>query len=56
MNDGPMSDGDVIAQHTFQFVGQVEDRIVLNVRVVADDDAVDVPAEHGVKPNAGEIA
>ena len=56
VNDGGMAYGDVIAQDTGEVVRQMQDGVVLDVRVVADDDAVDVAPEHGVAPDARVIA
>ena len=52
VNDGGMTDGDVIAQETGKLVGQMQHGIVLDISVVADDDAVDVAPEDGIAPNA----
>jgi hypothetical protein len=51
-----MPDGDIIADQTGELIGEVHDGVVLNIGVVADNDAVDVPAEHGIVPDTREIA
>jgi len=43
--------GHVIAQPAGELVRQVQHRVVLDVGMVAHDDAVDVPAQNGVVPN-----
>ena len=55
MNDGAMANGDVITQDAEEVVRQMQDRVVLDVRVVADGDAVDVAPQHRVAPDAGII-
>src|SRR6266567_5961536 len=51
-----MTDGDVAAEDTGEVVGQMQNRIVLNVGVIADNNAVNVASEHCVVPNARTIA
>src|SRR4051812_41625688 len=51
-----MSDGDVVSHDARKGVSEMNDGVVLNISMVADDDAVDVAAKHGVIPNAGMIA
>ena len=46
----------VVADEAGQIVGQMHHGVVLNVRVAADDDAVDVAAQDGVVPDAGALA
>ena len=53
VDNGAMADGDVIAHQAGQFIGQVEHGVVLDVGMVADDDAVDVAAQDGIIPDAG---
>lgn len=55
MNDRGMADGYVTAQDAGKLIGQVDDTIVLDVGMVADDDAIDIRAGNGVVPNAGVI-
>ena len=56
VDDGGVADGDVIADDAGVVIGEVEDGVVLNLRVMADDDAVDVAAQNGVIPDAGMVA
>lgn len=56
MNYGRVADGYVIADDAGIIVGEVEHGVVLDVGVVADDDAVDVTAGNGVVPDAGVVA
>ena len=56
VKDGAVTDGDVVAEQAGKIIGQMEDGIVLDVAVVADDDAVDVGSRDGVVPDAGMIA
>ena len=53
VNDGTMTNGNIMAHDTEAVVRQVQDGVVLDVRVVADDDAIEVTTEHGVAPDAG---
>ncbi len=53
MHDGAVADGDPVAKHTGIIIRQVQDRVVLNIRVMADDNAVDVAAQHRAVPDAG---
>lgn len=56
VDDGGMADGDVAANDRAEVVGQVNHGVVLDVRVIADDDAVDVTPQHGSVPDARVIA
>lgn len=51
-----MAHCDPISDQAGQFVGQMNNCIVLDVRVVADFDSVDVSSDNGVVPDAGMIA
>jgi hypothetical protein len=55
MNDGDMANSDVIAHDTREIVRQVQDGVVLDIRMVSDDNAVEVTPEHGVAPDAGVL-
>ena len=55
MNDGDMANSDIIAHNTGEIVRQVQDGVVLDIRMVSDDNAVEVPPEHGVAPDAGVL-
>jgi len=44
-----------VTHQTGKFVSQVEHGVVLDVGVVADDDAVDVTTDDGVIPNTGLV-
>ena len=50
---GFVTDGHQLADERAVVVGEVDDRAVLHVGARADDDAIDVAAEHGLKPHAG---
>ena len=56
VDNGRMADGHVTAHDARKIVGQMNDGVVLDVAVVADDDAVDVAAQDGVVPDAGAVA
>jgi hypothetical protein len=51
-----VADGDPITDEAWKFIGEMQDGVVLNVGVMADDDAIDVAAQDGVIPDAGMIA
>ena len=53
VDDGGVTDGDVASEDARKIIGEMQDGVVLNVGVFADDDAVDVAAEDGVIPNTG---
>ena len=53
VNDGDMANSDVIAYDAGEIVRQMQDGIVLDVCMVADNNAVEVTPEHGVVPDAG---
>ena len=55
MDDGAMANSHVIADNARILIGEVQHGVVLNVRVVADDDAIDVAAKDRVIPDAGII-
>ena len=48
-----VADGDPVAEHAGEIVRQMQHGVVLHVGVVADDDAVDVAAQHRAVPDAG---
>src|SRR5204862_16463 len=45
-------DSDIIAHKAGELIGEVQNSVVLNVRVLADNDSVDVSAQDGVVPDA----
>ena len=51
-----MPDRHIIPNHTRVLIGHVTNAQVLNVRVMADDHPVDVPAQHASVPHARLIA
>jgi hypothetical protein len=51
-----MTNGHVVANDAWILVSEVQHGIVLDVRVVADDDPVDIAAQHGVIPDARMIS
>jgi len=56
VDDRAVADGDPVADEARRIVREVQHGVVLDVRVVADDDAVDVAAQHRAIPNAGKIS
>lgn len=56
MDYGGVTDGDVVADETGELVREVKNGIVLDVGMVADDDAVDVASNDGVIPDARVVA
>jgi len=48
-----VADGNPIADEARKIVGEVQHGVVLDVRMVADDDAVDVAAQHRAIPHTG---
>jgi hypothetical protein len=55
MDDCGVSDSDKVSEFAREVVGEVEDGVILDVRVVSDNDTIDVAAKHGVVPDAGMI-
>ena len=53
VDDRAVANGDPVAKETRKIVREVQHGIVLDIRVVADDDAVDVAAKHRAIPHAG---
>ena len=53
VDNGAVANGDPVADEARKIVRKVQHGVVLDVRVVADDDAVDVAAQHRAIPNAG---
>ena len=53
VDDGGVADGDPVADDARKIVREVQHGVVLDIRVVADDDAVDVAAQHRAIPHAG---
>lgn len=51
-----MADRHVITHHAGKFIGHVAHAVVLDIGMMADHDAVDVPAQHRAKPNARLLA
>src|SRR5262245_19225419 len=51
-----MADRDEVAENTGEFIREMQHRVVLNVRVVPDRDAVDVAPNDGVVPDARIIS
>lgn len=52
MQDRSVPDGHEVAYQTWNLIGNVQHRVVLDVRVMPDDDAVDVTAENSIIPGA----
>ena len=52
MENRAVANGDPVAEDAGQYVREVQHGVVLNVRVMADDDAVDVATQHGAIPHA----
>jgi len=46
VNDRAVTDGDIGADARSEFAVEVDDSAVLNIGALADDDAIDVAAEH----------
>lgn len=55
VEDGPVADRDVIADDGRGVVVHVDDTVILDVGILADDDVGDIGPEHGVKPDAGPL-
>ena len=55
VNGGGMADGDVITHNAGKVICEMQDRVVLDVRVVADDNTVNVAPEDRVAPDAGIV-
>ena len=53
VDDGAVAHGDPVTKDARKFIGEVQHGVVLHVGVVADDDAVDVAAQHRAVPDAG---
>jgi hypothetical protein len=56
MNNRRMTDGDELSENAGKIVGEMQHGIVLNITAFADDNAIDVAANHRVIPNARIIA
>lgn len=56
MDDGGVTYGDIIADHAGKIVGEMDDGVVLDVRVVANHDAIDITAKYRVIPDARAVA
>jgi hypothetical protein len=56
VKDRAVTDRHEAAQDAGIVIGKVKDGIVLDIAVMADDDAVDISPGHGVIPDAGVIA
>jgi hypothetical protein len=52
MDNRAVADGDPVAQDARKIVRKMQHGVVLDVRVMADNDAVDVAAQHGAIPHA----
>ena len=52
VDDRAVADGDPVADEARKIVREMQHGVVLDVRVVADDDAVDVAAQHRAIPHA----
>src|ERR1035437_5413938 len=52
MDNRTVADGDPVADEAREIIREVQHGVILDVRVVADDDAVDVAAQHRAIPNA----
>lgn len=55
VEDGPVANRDVIADYGRGVVVHVDDTVILDVGILADDDVGDISPEHGVKPDAGPL-
>ncbi len=53
VDDRGVADRDMATEDAGEIISEVQHRVVLNVRIVADHNAIDVAAEDGVVPNAG---
>ena len=53
VNNRAVADGDPVAEDARQIVREMQHGVVLDVGVVAHDDAVDVAAQHRAIPDAG---
>jgi hypothetical protein len=51
-----VTNGHETPKQTWKIIGQMHDRVVLDVGAAADDDAIDVTAQDCVVPNARAIA
>jgi len=51
-----MPNRDVVADHARMIVRDMADAEILNVRVMTDNDAVDVAPQHAAKPDARLLA
>jgi hypothetical protein len=51
-----MTNRNPVPDEAREFVGQMDDRKILNVRVMPDDDPVDVAPNNAVVPDAGLVA
>src|ERR1035437_11041870 len=52
MDNRTVADGDPVADEAREIIREVQHGVILDVRVVADDNAVDVAAQHRAIPNA----
>jgi hypothetical protein len=52
VDDRAVADGDPVADEARKLVREMQHGVVLDVRVMADDDAVDVAAQHRAIPHA----
>src|SRR5690348_8089908 len=52
MDNGAVADGDPVADDAGIRIGEMQHGVVLDVRVVADDDAVDIAAQYRAIPDA----
>lgn len=55
MDVGGVADGDAAADDAWEVIGEVEDGVILDVGLLADLDAVDIPAQDGSVPDAGSV-
>jgi hypothetical protein len=57
MNDRIMPDTAPVSNYCFCFlIGAMNNRSILYIDLVADPDAVDIPSDHGIKPDAAMIS
>ena len=56
MDDCGMADGDIVAKQCGEIIGEMDDGVVLDVGMVADNDAVDVATDDRVVPNTGIVS
>jgi hypothetical protein len=56
MHDCGMADRYKVPKTAGIIIGKMNDGVVLDIRVMANHDAIDIAAENGMVPNAGPVA